>query len=144
MYIDIVKNVDKYITSIFSYTEDVGDAWDSSFSDIIKAEIAGDVDFRFKGDCEDKSQTALEYAHYKGVPLANLARCIVDSYPYPGAPPEGHMVALFFDDITGGVYYFGDTFGDMCKTNERGHVPKLVNFFNDGNDWIKYDTFKFK
>lgn len=144
-YLSTIKNVDKYITSLFVYTNDTGDVWESSFDSIIQAEIDGNINYRFFGDCEDKAQTAIEYAHYKGVPLSCMARCIVDSFPDGDYnKPEGHMVALFYDKDTNEVYYFGDTFGAPCRVSERSHKPKLVNYFEDGQDWIKYDKFKFK
>ncbi len=143
--LSIVKAVDKFIKGIFIYTEDVGDSWDSKFNEIINAEISHNIDYRFKGDCEDLAFSCIEYAHYKGIDINDMARVIVDSYPDgTDSPPEGHMVGLFIDRTTNKVYYFGDTFGDVCEVSQRDHKPRLVNYFNDNIDWVEYNDFKFK
>ncbi len=54
------------------------------------------------------------------------------------------MVGLFIDRTTRKVYYFGDTFGDVCEVSSRDHTPRLVNYFNDNIDWVEYHDFKFK
>ena len=144
--LDKINYIDKYIKNMTLYVPDgTGDVWTSRFNDIIEAEISGNMSFKFKVDCEDLVFTCIEYAHYKGIPITDMARLIVNAYPNgKNSEPVGHMVGLFLDRKTNKVYYFGDTFGDVCEIYDRDHEPKLINYFNDKEDWINYNDFKFK